>query len=110
VKLGTLVASGKPVEVTRYTGTIGQGIMIQLAAETGYVQVQSAELLRMLLNPRTEDVPDPWGLLETAYAALLLHARANSAPITTAFIRHLGEILKARQAALAAPGEGDPHT
>jgi hypothetical protein len=59
VKLGTLVASGKPVEVTRYSGTVGQGIMLQLTAETGYVQVQLAELLRMLLNPAPQDVPDP---------------------------------------------------
>src|SRR4051812_12266139 len=129
MKLGTLVASGKPVEVTRYAGTVGQGIMLQLTADTGYVQVQLAELLRVLLNPhppieektveerdgpataelsslldaddqavaalyrhlaartkeldrlrienarlreaRTEDVPDPWKLLETLHRELM---------------------------------------
>jgi hypothetical protein len=50
-RLGRLVASGKPVEVTRYMGTVGQGVMVQLTAETGYVQVQLAELLRMLVKP-----------------------------------------------------------
>lgn len=50
-RLGFLVASGKRVEVTRYAGSVGQGIMVQFTAETGYVQVQLAELLRMLVKP-----------------------------------------------------------
>lgn len=50
-RLGFLVASGKRVEVTRYAGTVGQGIMLQFTAETGYVQVQLAELLRLLVKP-----------------------------------------------------------
>jgi hypothetical protein len=44
MKLGTLVASGKPVEVTRYSGTIGQGIMLQLTAETGRPKTRKVAL------------------------------------------------------------------
>jgi hypothetical protein len=51
VKLGQLVASGKPVEVVRFSGG-PLGLLLQFTSETGFVQVQAAELLRMLLNPR----------------------------------------------------------
>jgi hypothetical protein len=49
VKLGTLMATGKPVEVTRFLSP-PFGILLQFTAETGYVQVQLAELLRLLLG------------------------------------------------------------
>lgn len=50
MKLGTLTATGKPVELTRFTGAFHL-VVLQLTAETGYVQVGAAELLRILLHP-----------------------------------------------------------
>lgn len=61
VKLGTLVGSGKPVEVVRFSNP-PFGLTVQLTAETGYVQANAAELIRMLLNPK----PEPSWTLEFA--------------------------------------------
>src|SRR3954470_23301788 len=49
MKLGTLTATGKPVQLTRFIGPLHL-VVLQLTAETGYVQVGAAELLRVLLN------------------------------------------------------------
>jgi hypothetical protein len=93
VKLGRLVASGRPVEVNRFAGPAGVGLMIQFTAETGYVQVQLAELLRMLLNPRPAPELDPWVLLEDVLVEL--RKEFPTGKVTA----DLGRILDARKVA-----------
>jgi hypothetical protein len=56
LKLGVLTATGKPVEVVRFHGG-PLGFLVQLTAETGYVQVQVAELLRLLLSSKPPIAP-----------------------------------------------------
>jgi hypothetical protein len=106
-RLGTLTATGKPVELTRFIGPFHL-VVVQLTAETGYVQVGAAELLRILLNPTPQDVPDPWELLETAYAGLVRLQVPGERPITDAFILRLHDVLEARRVALATPEPPKP--